>query len=66
MPPMETIKTATINSAKLLQIDERLGSIEVGKLADIIAVKGNPLENIRVLENVAFVMKDVRIYKQPK
>ncbi len=65
MPPMEAIKTATINSAKLLQIDERLGSIEVGKLADIIAVKGNPLENIRVLENVAFVMKGVRIYKQP-
>ena len=58
MPPMETIQSATINTAKLLKIDSILGSIEVGKMADIIAIDGNPIEDINTMENVIFVMKE--------
>ncbi|MDA9921042.1 amidohydrolase family protein [Gammaproteobacteria bacterium] len=58
MPPMETIQSATINTAKLLKIDSILGSIEVGKMADIIAIDGNPIEDINTMENVVFVMKE--------
>lgn len=64
MSPADAILSATVNSADLLGISETLGSLEPGKLADMIAVKGNPLENIRLLESVAFVMKDGKIYKQ--
>jgi len=42
----------------------KLGSISKGKLADIIAVRGDPLQNVRLLEDVRFVMKEGRIYKQ--
>jgi imidazolonepropionase-like amidohydrolase len=62
--PMEAIKTATVNAAELLGIESKLGSLEKGFLADIIAVKGNPLQNISALQNVVFVMKDGKIYKQ--
>src|SRR6056300_1016247 len=58
MPPMETIQSATINTAKLLKIDSILGSIEIGKIADLVAVDGNPIKNINSMENVVFVMKD--------
>ena len=58
MPPMETIQSATINTAKLLKIDSILGSIEVGKMADIIAIDGNPIEDINTMDNVIFVMKE--------
>jgi imidazolonepropionase-like amidohydrolase len=64
MPPMEAIQSATVTTSRLLQVDEELGSIAPGKLADIIAVNGNPLEDIAVLRSVAFVMKDGVIYKQ--
>ena len=64
MSPADAILSATVNSADLLGVSETLGSLEPGKLADMIAVKGNPLENIRLLESVAFVMKDGKIYKQ--
>nr|WP_272984152.1 amidohydrolase family protein [Alteromonas australica] len=64
MSPADAILSATVNSADLLDVSETLGSLEPGKLADMIAVKGNPLENIRLLESVAFVMKDGKIYKQ--
>ena len=64
MPPAEAILSATVNTAKLLDVEETLGTLEAGKLADIIAVKGNPLTNISVLEHVQFVMKDGKIYKQ--
>ncbi|MEP4484397.1 MAG: amidohydrolase family protein [Halioglobus sp.] len=57
MPPMEAIKSATINAATLLGVEEDLGSIEVGKYADIVAVEGDPLEDISVLERISFVMK---------
>lgn len=64
MPAMEAIQSATVETAKLLKIEEQLGSIETGKIADIIAVDGNPLEDIRVMEKVSFVMKDGKIFKK--
>ena len=63
MPAIETIQSATINAAKLLRIEDELGSIKVGKLADLVAVDGNPLEDISLMENVSFVMKDGVIVK---
>jgi imidazolonepropionase-like amidohydrolase len=63
MPPMEAIRSATSVAAKFLDIADRHGSLEAGKQADIIAVPGNPLDDIRVLENVTFVMKAGKTYK---
>ncbi|MCO7226777.1 amidohydrolase family protein [Pleionea sp. CnH1-48] len=65
MSPMKSIQSATIETAKLLRINERLGSIEVGKLADIVAVEGDPLTQIELMESVSFVMKDGVVYKMP-
>jgi imidazolonepropionase-like amidohydrolase len=64
MPAMEAIRSATSVAAEFLDIADRHGSLEAGKQADIIAVKGNPLDDIRTLEDVTFVMKGGRIYKQ--
>jgi imidazolonepropionase-like amidohydrolase len=66
MSPMDAIKTATLNAAELLGKQQTLGQIRVNYLADMIAVKGNPLEDITLLQHAGFVMKDGRIYKQPK
>lgn len=63
MPPMEALQTATRNAAQLLGVWDRLGSIEPGKLADIISVDGDPLRDIRVMEKVSMVMKDGKLYK---
>ena len=63
MPAMEAIQTATMGGALLLGLEDELGSIEAGKRADIIAVEGNPLEDIAAMKNVRFVMKDGVIYK---
>lgn len=65
MPPIEAIRAATYHASILLGQSERLGTIEVGKLADIVAVEGNPLDNIALLHNINFVMKDGKVYKQP-
>jgi imidazolonepropionase-like amidohydrolase len=65
MTPMNAIVAATLNGAKLLGIDDRLGTLSVGKLADIVAVPGNPLTDIRKMESTVFVMKNGAIYKQP-
>ncbi|PCK32186.1 metal-dependent hydrolase family protein [Pseudoalteromonas piscicida] len=64
MTELQALQAATINSATLLKQHTQLGSLEAGKLADIIAVKGNPLKDISVMENVTFVMKDGKIEKQ--
>ncbi len=63
MTPMQAIQAATMNSADLLGWQDKVGSIKVGKFADIVAVTANPLEKINVLENVQFVMKDGIVYK---
>ena len=57
MPPIETIKAATIETAKLLSIDMTHGSITVGKVADLVAVKGNPLDDMYLMQDISFVMK---------
>jgi len=64
MTPMQAIQSATSNAADLLGKANLLGSLQPGKYADIIAVSGNPLEDIRLLENVKFVMKEGKTYKQ--
>lgn len=64
MPAIETIQSATMTNAKILKMSDEIGSVKVGKLADIIAVNDNPLENIHTMENVIFVMKNGVIYKQ--
>src|SRR5208282_1397227 len=64
MTPMQAIQSATVNAADLIGHPELFGSITAGKSADIIAVKGDPLADIRVLEHVAFVMKEGTIYKR--
>jgi imidazolonepropionase-like amidohydrolase len=64
MPPMAAIQSATVVAAELLGIREQLGSVEAGKLADIVAVNDNPLQNIRTLQQVTFVMKNGVVYKQ--
>jgi imidazolonepropionase-like amidohydrolase len=63
MSPIDAIRTATINAADLLGVDDR-GELAPGLLADIIAVPGNPLEEIEVLEDVHFVMKGGKVYHQ--
>ncbi|MGH9846547.1 MAG: amidohydrolase family protein [Blastocatellia bacterium] len=63
LTPMQAMRAATINAAELLGLDKELGTIEAGKRADLIAVAENPLDNIRVLEAVKFVMKDGRVVK---
>ena len=64
MDEAEALKTATLESAKLLDIDDTLGTLEAGKLADIVAVPGNPLDDISVMKDIRFVMKNGKVYKQ--
>ena len=64
MPAMDVIKSATINAADLLGEKDKLGSIEAGKWADIVAVDGDPLNDPLSFSRVVFVMKNGVIYKQ--
>lgn len=64
MTPVDAILSATVNSADLLGVSDTLGTLEPGKLADIVAVRGNPFEDIGLLARVSFVMKDGKVYKQ--
>lgn len=63
MKPIDAIRSATYHGSKLLGVDSQLGTIEAGKLADLVAVKGDPLQDIAVMQNIAFVMKDGQVYK---
>ena len=64
VPPLEAIKMATADAAELIGIESQVGTLVANKWADLIAVEGNPLEDIRVLEEgVRFVMKDGVVYK---
>jgi len=64
MPPMFALQAATTHAAELLHKSDQLGRIAVGRGADVIAVPGNPLDDITVMQHVEFVMKDGVIYKQ--
>jgi len=66
MPAMETIQAATITNAMLLKMEGELGQIKKGFYADIIAVEDSPIENISTMENVVFVMKNGKVYKDEK
>jgi len=63
MPPMFVIQAATVNAAALLRHDKDLGSVAAGKLADVVAVPGNPIDDISLMKRVSFVMKEGVVYK---
>ncbi len=63
MKPIDALRAATVRAAELLRMENRIGAIEPGKYADLIAVEGNPLDDIGVLGHVRFVMKAGQIYK---
>jgi len=65
MTPMQAIRAATTTAAELLGMQKDLGSVSQGKFADIVAVEGDPLKDIAVLEKVDFVMKGGEIIKSP-
>lgn len=65
VPSMAAIRMATLDSAELIGIAEDVGTLEPGKWADVIAVAGNPLDDITLLEDVRFVMKGGEVYKSP-
>jgi imidazolonepropionase-like amidohydrolase len=64
MRPMDSIIAGTMNAAKLLGMDKSIGSLQVGKIADVVAVSGDPLRDIRKTQDVVFVMKNGAIYKE--
>ena len=64
MPPMKALQSATLECAKLLGVEKDLGTVEPGKFADLIAVPGDPLADIKLMTSVTFVMKAGTVYKQ--
>jgi len=62
MSESDAIRTATVNAARMLGFDQELGTIERGKIADIIATSGNPLDDISELTRIHFVMRDGIVY----
>ena len=64
MTPMQALQAATVAAADLLGQSAMVGSIKPGKYADIIAVSGDPIKNIAIMQNVGFVMKQGIVYKQ--
>jgi imidazolonepropionase-like amidohydrolase len=63
MDPMDAIKSATSHAAELLDMEGKIGVVAPGAYADIIAVEGDPLKDVKILENVQFVMKDGKVFK---
>ncbi len=64
MPPLYAIQAATVHASELLKHDKDLGSVTAGKFADVVAVTGNPLDNIGLLKQMNFVMKEGVVYKR--
>jgi imidazolonepropionase-like amidohydrolase len=64
IPPLYAIQAATVHASQLLKHDKDLGSVTAGKFADVVAVTGNPLDNIGLLKQVSFVMKEGVVYKR--
>jgi imidazolonepropionase-like amidohydrolase len=65
MTPAQAIRSATATAAELLEVNDSLGTVEAGKLADIVAVPGDPLSDVSVMEKVDFVMKGGALVKRP-
>jgi imidazolonepropionase-like amidohydrolase len=63
MSPLQALQAGTVNAAELMGWSDRVGAIRQGMLADVVAVKGNPLSDVRLLQHVQFVMKDGVVYK---
>jgi len=63
MPPIDALRAGTSVDAELLGIQDRLGTLESGKLADVVAIPGDPIQNIRQIEKIVFVMKEGIIYR---
>ena len=63
MKPIDAIQSATINAADLLGLSDKVGVLAKGHYADIVAVRGNPLDDITILEHVSFVMKGGTVYR---
>src|SRR5258708_2588119 len=64
MPAMKAIQSATLEGAKLLGVEQDLGTVETGKFADLVAVPGDPLADIKLMTQVSFVMKAGKVHKQ--
>lgn len=63
MPPLEILRAVTTNAAEMLGWQDRIGAVEPGKFADLVAVSGDPITDISELERVRFVMKDGQIVR---
>jgi imidazolonepropionase-like amidohydrolase len=66
MKPIDALRSAALADAELLGLQDKIGTLDAGKLADIVAVPGNPAENIRQTEKVFFVMKEGVIYRNDR
>jgi imidazolonepropionase-like amidohydrolase len=66
MTPAQAIRSATSSAAELLDMQNDVGSVAPGKYADVVAVKGDPLADVGVLEKIDFVMKSGEVYKAPQ
>jgi imidazolonepropionase-like amidohydrolase len=65
MSPASALRSATLEAARVVGLEEQLGTVEAGKLADLVAVPGDPLADIRATTKVSFVMKGGVVHKQP-
>jgi imidazolonepropionase-like amidohydrolase len=66
MTPAQALRAGTLATAQLLGVEARLGTLEAGKLADVVAVPGDPLQDIRRTEQVFFVMKEGVVYRNDR
>jgi imidazolonepropionase-like amidohydrolase len=64
LTPLKAIQTATVHASKLLGWDDRIGAVEAGKFADLIAVEGDPIKDVTELERIKFVMKGGIVIRQ--